>query len=300
MSELNNLQHSCNNPSLKNDEWCNEINKGAAFGLKINKKLAAKQSDFQLVEVYETAEFGNLMMIDGCTMVSTRENFLYHEMMTHPALFTHPEPKKVVIIGGGDCGTLKEVLKHSSVESVHQIDIDKVVTEMAEMYFPELCESNADPRAHIAFDDGIKFMANAEDNSFDIVIVDSTDPVGPGEGLFNHAFYANCLRALKKEGIFVQQSESPLLHIELIKQMREAMLEVGFSDLQHLNFPQMIYPSGWWSCTLAKKSELFSGFRKEQATQAANDWGLNYYNADIHQGALALPNFLQRAFEIKA
>lgn len=289
-------QASDNNPNLSNHQWCTEINGDSAFGLKIKSKLASKQSDFQLVEIYETESFGNLMMIDGCTMVSTRENFLYHEMMSHPALFTHPAPKNVVIIGGGDCGTLREVLRHPGVEKASQIDIDKVVTEMAEQYFPELCESNNDPRADIQFDDGIKFMADAADESIDVIIVDSTDPVGPGEGLFNHAFYSNCLRALKPEGIFVQQSESPLLHLKLLNEMRDAMTEVGFSDLQHLNFPQMIYPSGWWSATLAKKSGKFSGFRAEEAKQAAQDWNLEYYNDAVHQGAAALPNFLKKSF----
>lgn len=289
-------QSSDNNPNLSNQEWCTEINGDSAFGLKIKSKLASKQSEFQLVEIYETESFGNLMMIDGCTMVSTRENFLYHEMMSHPALFTHPAPKTVVIIGGGDCGTLREVLRHPSVEKAYQIDIDKVVTEMAEQYFPELCESNNDPRADIQFDDGIKFMADAADESIDVIIVDSTDPVGPGEGLFNHAFYSNCLRALKSDGIFVQQSESPLLHLKLLNEMRDAMTEVGFSDLQHLNFPQMIYPSGWWSATLAKKSGKFDGFRTEEAKQAAVDWNLEYYNAEVHQGAAALPNFLKKSF----
>ncbi|QTH65373.1 polyamine aminopropyltransferase [Psychrosphaera ytuae] len=280
-----------------NDEWCNEINNGAAFGLKIKRKLASKQSDFQLVEMYETEEFGNLMMLDGCTMVSSRENFLYHEMMSHPALFSHPNPKNVVIIGGGDCGTLREVLRHKGVESVHQIDIDKVVTEMAELYFPELCEKNNDPRAHILFDDGIKFMADAADESIDIIIVDSTDPVGPGEGLFNHAFYTNCLRALRKDGVFVQQSESPLLHLPLLMDMRQAMLDVGFSDLKHVNFPQMIYPSGWWSGTMAKKSGQFDGFREADAAELAAEGDLQYYNAEMHKASQALPNFLAKAFK---
>lgn len=284
------------NPNLSNQEWCTEIYEDSAFALKIKKKLASQQSDFQLVEVYETESFGNLLMLDGCTMVSSRENFLYHEMMTHPALFTHPNPKTVVIIGGGDCGTLREVLRHPGVEKAYQIDIDEVVTQMSEKYFPELCESNDDPRADIQFDDGIKFMADAADDSIDIIIVDSTDPVGPGEGLFNHAFYANCLRALKSDGIFVQQSESPLIHLKLINEMRDAMTDVGFADLQHVNFPQMIYPSGWWSATLAKKSGLFSDFRREEAKQAAVDWNLEYYNEDVHQGALALPNFVKRSF----
>lgn len=286
-------------PSLNNQDWCTEIheNCGSAFALKITKKLASEQSPFQLVEVYETENFGNLMMIDGCTMVSSRENFLYHEMMSHPALLTHPNPKNVVIIGGGDCGTLKEVLRHDSVETAVQIDIDEVVTRMAEKYFPELCVNNNDPRADIRFADGIDFMAQAPAESIDIIIVDSTDPVGPGEGLFNHAFYKNCLKALRTDGIFVQQSESPLLHMPLLLDMRQAMLDVGFSDLQLVNFPQMIYPSGWWSSTLAKKSGTFAPFRKEQADKLAAQGELKYYNAQIHESALALPNFVKQAFD---
>jgi spermidine synthase len=141
------------NPS----EWFTEQVPWAetAFSLKIKQKVHEEQSEFQHLEIYETETFGHLMVIDGCTMVSTRDNFFYHEMMSHPALYTHPNPKRVWIIGGGDCGTLKEVLKHSSVEHAVQIDIDERVTRLAEIYFPELCESNNDPRAELKFIDGI-------------------------------------------------------------------------------------------------------------------------------------------------
>ncbi|MEQ1560922.1 MAG: polyamine aminopropyltransferase, partial [Methyloglobulus sp.] len=209
------------NPS----EWFTEEHSGAgsAFSLKIKRKLHEEQSPFQHHEIYETETFGNLMILDGCTMVSTRDNFLYHEMISHPALFTHPNPKKVWIIGGGDCGTLREVLKHPSVEEAVQIDIDERVTRLAEIYFPELCESNNDPRADLKFIDGIKWIKDAAPNSVDIIIVDSTDPVGPAEGLFNEAFYRGCFACLSENGLLVQQSESPLLHLELIKAMRHAM-----------------------------------------------------------------------------
>lgn len=267
-------------------------NTGSAFSLRIKNKIVEKQSPFQKIEMYETTDFGYLMVIDGCTMVSTRENFLYHEMMSHPALFTHPNPKNVVIIGGGDCGTLREVLKHDSVETVHQIDIDKLVTEMALEYFPELCESNNDPRAHVMFDDGIKFMREAAPESLDIVIVDSTDPIGPGEGLFNHAFYTSCLNALRPGGILVQQSESPILHQKLMKEMRDAMTSVGFADLQTIPFPQPIYPSGFWSCTLAIKAGKFGEFRQADADAFADK--TDYYNSAIHQAGMQLPNFLKK------
>lgn len=282
--------------SFNSSEWFTEVHHdaGSAFSVKIKSKVAEKQSPFQKVEVFDTTDFGYFMVIDGCTMVSSRENFLYHEMIAHPVMFTHENPQHVVIIGGGDCGTLKEVLKHDSVVSVKQIDIDKVVTDMAEQYFPELCESNNDTRAEILFDDGIKFMANAEAESLDVIIVDSTDPVGPGEGLFNHAFYQSCLAALKPGGILVQQSDSPLYHLSLITAMRDAMQQVGFADLQTLNFPQPIYPSGWWSCTLAKKDRALTGFREDEVKNCTFE--TLYYNYEIHHAAMALPNFVKKAF----
>ena len=283
--------------NLEANRWFTEISDrdGSAFSLRINKKLDEIQSPFQKVEMFETTDFGNLMIIDGCTMVSTRENFFYHEMMSHPALFSHPAPKNVVIIGGGDCGTLREVLKHPGVETVTQIDIDEVVTQMSLKYFPELCESNNDPRATVMFDDGIKYMREAAPESIDVIIVDGTDPVGPGEGLFNHAFYTSCLNALRPGGIMIQQSESPLMHMPLLLEMRDAMKEVGFADLQTLPFPQPIYPSGLWSATMARKGENFDGFREEDAQNAQFD--TEYYNVGIHKGALATPNFMKRAFE---
>jgi spermidine synthase len=281
------------NPS----EWFTEEHSGAgsAFSLKIKRKLHEEQSPFQHHEIYETETFGNLMVLDGCTMVSTRDNFLYHEMMSHPALFTHPNPKKVWIIGGGDCGTLREVLKHQSVEEAVQIDIDERVTRLAEIYFPELCESNSDPRADLKFIDGIKWIKEAAPNSVDIIIVDSTDPVGPAEGLFNEAFYRGCFAALSENGLLVQQSESPLLHLELIKAMRHAMSAAGFASLQTLYFPQCIYPSGWWSATIAGKSSL-NGFREQDS--ANKPFETAYYNVDIHKGALAQPEFVKKAFEL--
>src|SRR5690606_27173967 len=129
---------------------------GSAIGFRVTRKLDEVQSPFQKIEVFESTDWGNVMLIDGAMMVTSRDNFLYHEMMVHPALFTHPDPKHVVIIGGGDCGTLREVLRHPGVEQAVQCDIDEQVTRMAEKYFPELCESNGDPRAEVMFDDGIR------------------------------------------------------------------------------------------------------------------------------------------------
>ncbi|MDD1635749.1 MAG: polyamine aminopropyltransferase [Methylococcaceae bacterium] len=264
-----------------------------AFSLKIKQKLHEEQSEFQHLEIYETETFGNLMVIDGCTMVSTRDNFFYHEMMSHPALYTHPNPKRVWIIGGGDCGTLKEVLKHPSVEHAVQIDIDERVTRLAEIYFPELCESNNDPRAELKFIDGIKWVKEAAPDSVDLIIVDSTDPVGPAEGLFSDEFYRDCFNCLSENGMVVQQSESALYHMKLIGEMRNSMNSAGFSHLQTLFFPQCIYPSGWWSATIASKADLTT-FREQDSANKPFD--TVYYNVDIHKASLAQPEFFKKAF----
>ncbi len=280
---------------INNNEWFTEFypNYGTGFGLQIKSKLHEEKSPFQTIAIYETTHFGNLMTIDGIIMLSSRDNFMYHEMMSHPILFTHPNPKNIVIIGGGDCGTLKEVLKHP-IESVTQIDIDERVTRLAETYFPELCTSNADKRASLLFQDGIHWMKEAASNSVDIIIVDSTDPIGPGEGLFNQAFYTQCQRVLREDGILVQQSESPILHQHITKAMRQAMQNAGFSDLLTISYPQPVYPSGWHSATMAAKKPLLKTFRRDEAL--LNKLQTEYYHFDLHQGLLTEPNYLKKAF----
>ena len=280
---------------MLDDQWFTEAldSDGSAFSLKIKRKLHEEQSEFQFLEIYETEHFGNLMVIDGCTMVSTRDNFFYHEMMSHPVLFSHPSPKKVWIIGGGDCGTLKEVLKHPGIEQAVQIDIDERVTRLSEIYFPELCESNNDPRAELKFIDGIKWVKDAAPNSVDIIIVDSTDPVGPAEGLFCADFYRDCFNCLTENGIVVQQSESALFHMKILAEMRGEMQLAGFNQLQTVFFPQCLYPSGWWSATMAGKGDL-SQFREQDA--AGKGFETVYYNSDIHKASLAMPEFFKKAF----
>jgi spermidine synthase len=270
---------------------------GSAVGFRVVRKLDEVRSPFQKIEIYQTTDWGNLMLIDGAIMLTTRDNFLYHEMMSHPALFTHSNPKQVVIIGGGDCGTLREVLKHKEVEHVTQVDIDEQVTRMAEKYFPELCDCNADPRAELLFDDGIAYMQNAAPESLDLVIVDSTDPVGPAEGLFNQAFYQSCLNALRPGGILVQQSESPLAQVALIRAMRSAMKDAGFQSLRTISFPQPCYPTGWWSCTMARKHGELNVFRERGAASKA--FTTRYYTLDTHRAAISLPPFVLEALEQK-
>ena len=271
----------------KDENWFTEVCKeaGSVVGWEVDEHLAHVETEFQKIDVYRTAHWGNLMVIDGFVMLTTRDNFLYHEMLTHPALFSHPSPNSVAIIGGGDCGTLHQVLAHREVQSAVQCEIDEQVTRLAEQHFPELCERNDDPRATLVFDDGLAWIRNAEPGSLDVIIVDSTDPIGPAEGLFGPGFVADCFTALADGGILVQQSESPLLHQPLIAGIRRNMEKAGFETVKTLGFPQPCYPSGWWSCTQARKHGILAPPDPERF--AASGITTRYYNAEIHRGALA-------------
>ena len=266
---------------------------GSAFSLKIKEKLHDETSDYQRIEVYDTVYFGKLMVIDGYVMLTDRDNFIYHEMMSHPALFTHPSPKKVVIVGGGDCGTLQEVLHHKEVKEAWQVEIDERVTRISEQYFPELCQANNDPRANFFFGDGIKWIEEAPEESIDVIIIDSTDPIGPAEGLFAAPFYGSCHKALKPNGLIVQQSESPLYHLQLIQNMYQAMKEAGFTNMTTLQFPQCVYPSGWWSATMAGKGINVSQFRQDAAKHKA--FNTKFYSHDMHTAGLTLPPYVKEA-----
>lgn len=272
--------------------WFTEIaaEEGVALSLQ-GRRLQVEQTPFQTVEIYETDSFGTMMVIDGCVMLTDRDGFIYHEMLAHPVLFTHPSPRRVLIIGGGACGTLREVLKHKGVESVVQVELDERVTRLSELHFPELTESNVDPRAHLVFGDGIPWVQGAADGSLDVIIIDSTDPVGPAEGLFSEDFYKQCLRVLRAEGLVVQQSESPFFYPETIVDMHRALRSAGFMDSRTLNFPQPTYPSGWWSATLAKKDGRLNSYRRRDAEHKGFE--TRYYSAAVHETSFVLPPFLK-------
>lgn len=269
-------------------EVCEEC--GSAYSLQIKKKLHEEQTPYQNITIYETVRFGTLMVIDGFIMLADLDNFIYHEMLSHPALFIHSNPKNVLIIGGGDCGTLLEVLKHPQVTKVQQVEIDQRVTQLAEKYFPDLCKSNNDPRVEFIFTDGIQWVKDAIPAGYDVIIIDSTDPIGPAEGLFKESFYGDCLSILDPGGIIVQQSESPLIHLDIIKAMRQAMGNAGYEDIKTINFPQPVYPSGWWSATLASKGQELIKFPRDRIIN--KPFKTRYYNHETHMAALATPSFL--------
>lgn len=273
---------------LNTDRWFTEVypQDGCALSLEYSEQLHEEQTQWQKLEVYQTTAFGKLMLLDGCIMLTDRDNFIYHEMMTHPALCSHAAPENVLIIGGGDCGCLHEVLKHPDVKHVQQVDLDERVTWASEKYFPALCVSNGDKRAQFSFTDGVAFAEQAEAESYDVIIIDSVDPVGQAARLYSEEFYRACYRALAKNGILVAQSESPLFHKSLIEDMQSRMSNVGLNDVCSLFFPQCTYPSGWWSASMG-----FKGAKPESNRKV--DIATKYYNNDIHQAAQAVPQFMR-------
>ncbi|MEN9433361.1 MAG: polyamine aminopropyltransferase [Pseudomonadota bacterium] len=274
-------------------ESSTEWGTGFALELSDKRKVHEEQTPYQLLAVYETKTFGYMMTLDNILMLTSRDNFVYHEMLAHPVLYSHPHPKRVCIIGGGDCGTLNEVLKHPEVESVIQIDIDERVTRVSEQYFPELCVNNHDPRATLAFEDGIKWMQEAPAGSLDVIIVDSTDPIGPGAVLYSQEFFQSCWRALGEQGLLAQQSESPLIHLEkLIVPLHKTMRSAGFAAIQLHHYPQVTYPSGWWSTTIASKQGVVPAARSNPESLSQST---RYYSAALHNASAILPPFLQAA-----
>ncbi|TVQ47495.1 MAG: polyamine aminopropyltransferase [Gammaproteobacteria bacterium] len=274
-------------------EPCEEV--GSLFGLECLEVLLDEHTPWQHLQVLETRHFGRAMVLDGFLMLTQRDNFIYHEMLVHPALCSHRQPRRVLIVGGGDCGCLREVLRHDTVERVVQVELDERVTRAAERFFPELCEANDDPRAEFVFADGIACVADAAAGTFDVIIVDSTDPIGQAARLFDRTFYRQCHRVLGDAGLLAVQSESPMIHLEVLAGIRGELAAAGFPSLATLQFPQPTYPSGWWSVTLAGGDVL-----EAEPRPAAGQLDTRFYSGEVHTASRVLPSFVGKALGYSA
>ena len=277
----------------KKTVWADEVYQGVVrTGFKIKKRLFKGKSPFQTVEVVETAGHGKLLLIDGMTMVSERDEFVYHEMIAHPALFLHPDPRRVLVIGGGDGGTVREVLKHRSVERCILVEIDALVVEASRKYIPQTAGALSDRRARVLIADGVRFVAET-DLKFDVVIVDSTEPFGPAKELFGPSFYKNVKRILTEDGIVASQAGSPFYEISTIKNLFRITKKI-FPVVEVCLFNNLTYPGGLWAFTFATKGlHPLKDFRPSRVKTAKMP--LRWYNAEIHAGCFALPNFLKAA-----
>lgn len=269
---------------------------GLTFG--VQRVLMDDQSDFQRVQVFETDHFGKLMLLDGLVMLTERDEFVYHEMLSHPALCLLPEPKRVLVIGGGDGGTVRELLRHPSLESVDLVEIDAMVVEASKNFFPHVASAFSHPKLNLRIEDGIAFVKNAADATYDVVLVDSTDPVGFAEGLFGEDFYRDCVRILKPNGILASQSESPF-DPAFRDDIRKAQQFLGslFPHVATYLASIPTYPMGTWSFTMASKElhpvrDFDAARAAERLAPFAAD--LQYYHADLHRALFTLPAFVQR------
>lgn len=272
--------------------YTEEHAKDVRFSIKVDKQLCSVQSDFQRIDVFDSKEFGRFLTIDGLVMITEKDEFIYHDMIVHVPMATNPNIKKVLVIGAGDGGTIRELSRYSTIEKIDMVEIDKVVVDVCKEYLQQTACGFDNEKVNLYFEDGLKFVKTKE-NEYDLIIVDSTDPIGPGEGLFTSEFYGNCYRALNENGILVNQHESPY-YSEYAKAMKRAhkRIEEFFPICKVYQVHIPTYASGHWLFGFAsKKFDPISDLNEE----AWNNLKIKtkYYNTDIHKGSFALPNYVK-------
>lgn len=262
------------------------------LSIRIDRHLYQAQSEYQRIDIFESEEFGRFLTLDGYMMMTERDEFIYHEMIVHPAMAVHPNVRTVLVIGAGDGGVVRELIRYQTIEQIDVVEIDQMVVEACMQYLPQTAQSFQDKRVHLIYQDGLKYIRKFE-QAYDVIIVDSTDPFGPGEGLFTKEFYGNCYKALKEDGIMVNQHESPFYEEDAIAMQRAHKRIVDSFPLSRVYQAHIpTYPSGHWLFGFASKRY------HPLLDQRAKEWkalGLRtrYYNANLHQGAFALPNYVE-------
>ncbi len=273
------------------DMWYTEKHgENVGITLKVKETLFSGKSDFQQLDIVETAEYGRMMLLDGLVMCTERDEFVYHDMIVHPAMFVHPAPKQVLVIGGGDGGSIREIVRHPEVELATLCEIDGLVVEQSVKLLPQLASAidGKHPKVKLHIDDGLAYIREHQ-NEFDIILVDSTDPIGPAVGLFEEDFYRLVHGALKDDGIMVAQSESPFYHGK-IQQDMYTNLRAVFPIVEMYQAFIPTYPSGLWSFAFASKRwHPVDDFDRNRA--AGRGFHTRYYNEELHLGAFMLPTF---------
>ncbi len=258
------------------------------FSFKVKEQLFHGKSKYQTLDYYDSFEFGRVMVLDNIIMLTEKDEFIYHEMIVHPAFMVNPNIKKVLIIGGGDGGTLREVLKHDP-ELPELVDIDDLVLKTAPEYIPFTGKALKDPRAKVIAGDGIKYMKNKR-SVYDLIIIDSTDPISVGEGLFTTEFYKDCFEALKEDGILINQAESPFYYEKQFLSIYKKLNSI-FPIFHFYSAPVPTYGSGYWMFGFAsKKYHPLKDFEEERFENFGFE--TKYYNPQIHKAAFVLPNFV--------
>lgn len=260
-----------------------------SFGItaKIRETYVSEQTPFQHLVMQETEEFGTMLVLDGMVMTTDKDEFVYHEMVAHPALFTHPNPKHVLVVGGGDGGVIREIMKHPSVEKAVLVEIDGKVIEYSKKYLPNIAGELDNPRVEVIVNDGYMHILNSK-NEYDVIMVDSTEPVGPAAPLFERGFYQGIYESLKEDGLFVAQTDNPWFKADLIQQVNRDVKEIfPIVRVYGANIPT--YPSGLWTFTMGSKVH-------DPLQVDANripEIDTKYYSPRLHHAAFVLPKFVE-------
>lgn len=254
---------------------------------RVSKTLHNEKTEFQDLSVIDTVEFGRMLMLDNIIQTTIADEFIYHEMIAHVPLFTHPNPEKVLIVGGGDGGAVRETLKHKSVCRVVLVEIDAGVIEAAKKYLPEISCKLEDPRVEIIIGDGIKYIQTHK-NEFDVIMIDSTDPIGPAQGLFVKEFYDAVYKCLTVDGLFTAQTESPFFNKKLIKSVYNDISSIfPITRLYTAFIPT--YPGGMWTFTIGSKQH--DPLKTDMLKIA--DINTRYYTPELHKSCFVLPKFVK-------
>ena len=266
------------------------------FSMRVDRHIVSVKSDFQKIDVFDTPEFGRVLVIDDYIMLTEKDEFIYHEMITHVPMAVNPNIKKVLVIGAGDGGTVRELTRYNSLKRIDMVVIDRKVVEICKEFIPQTASRLDDKRVNLYFEDGLKFVKTKK-NEYDLIIVDSTDPIGPGEELFSLEFYENCFNALVDDGILVNQHESPYYpeDAETMQRTHKKIESVfPIATVYQAHIPT--YGSGHWLFGFASKKfnpvtdlneVLWNSLRLET----------NYYNTDLHKGSFYIPNYVKRLLE---
>jgi len=266
------------------------------LSIKVDKQLYSSQSEFQRIDIFDSKEFGRFLTLDGYMMLTEKDEFIYHEMMVHVPMAVHPHVRRVLVIGGGDGGTVRELTRYPFIEQIDLVEIDEEVVEACKKHLPQTACGFEDARVQCFYEDGLKYVRRFED-TYDLILVDSTDPFGPGEGLFTKEFYGNCYKALKEDGIMVNQHESPFYPADAVAMQRahkRIVESFPISKVYQAHIPT--YPSGHWLFGFASKK--FHPIKDANFVKW-NVLGLKtkYYNTELHAGAFALPNYVEEMLE---
>lgn len=266
------------------------------FSIRVDKQLYSGVSDYQRIDILESAEFGRFLTLDGYMMLTEKDEFIYHEMITHVPMCVHPNPERVLVIGAGDGGVVRELCRYPEVKHIDLVEIDEMVVQVCRRFLPQTACKLDDPRVHIHFADGLKFVRRCEDE-YDLIIVDSTDPFGPGEGLFTKEFYGNCYKALHADGIMVNQHESPFYEQDALAMQRaHKRITQSFPLARVYQAHIPTYPSGHWLFGFSSKKYHPV---KDMDICRWNARGLDtrYYTTNLHRGAFALPAYVEHLLE---